>query len=128
MSRKLPPNRRAFPFPSGAFYADYLRNPIRISVGGGPATEINGGNGAGVIPVTPGPPPASGVTPGTYGDATHVGQFVVDASGLITSAVDVPITGGGGGGTSYIPLALGVEPLTFVSDGFGQPILIPYIP
>jgi hypothetical protein len=35
----------------------------------------------------------SGVTAGTYGDSTNVGQFTVDANGIITSAVDVPIAG-----------------------------------
>ena len=35
---------------------------------------------------------ATGVTIGTYGDATHVGQFTVDAQGQITSAVNVPIS------------------------------------
>lgn len=33
----------------------------------------------------------SGVTAGTYGDATHVGQFTVDASGLVTAAANVGI-------------------------------------
>lgn len=40
--------------------------------------------------------PATAVTPGTYGDATNVGQFTVDAQGRITAAVDVPITATGG--------------------------------
>lgn len=30
--------------------------------------------------------------------------------------------------TSYVPLALGIEPLTFVSDGAGKPILVPFTP
>lgn len=38
------------------------------------------------------------VTPGTYGDATHVAQFTVDQKGRITAAANVAITGGGGGG------------------------------
>lgn len=42
--------------------------------------------------------PDTGVTPGTYGDATNVGQFTVDAKGRITFADDVAISGGGGGG------------------------------
>jgi len=35
---------------------------------------------------------ATAVLPGTYGDASNVGQFTVDTQGRITSAVDVPIT------------------------------------
>ncbi|MBA3831665.1 MAG: discoidin domain-containing protein [Chthoniobacterales bacterium] len=38
------------------------------------------------------------VTPGTYGDATHVAQFVVDQQGHIQGVVEVAISGGGGGG------------------------------
>lgn len=68
----------------------------------------------------------TGVAAGTYGDATNVGQFTVDQYGRITAAVDVPITGAGG--TSYVPLSMGTEPLTFVSDGAGQPILVPFTP
>src|SRR5947209_13886410 len=41
--------------------------------------------------------PTSGVTAGTYGDATHVGQVTVSAAGLITAASNVGISGGGGG-------------------------------
>lgn len=37
------------------------------------------------------------VTPGTYGDATNSPQITIDQQGRITSASDVPITGGGGG-------------------------------
>ena len=36
--------------------------------------------------------PSTGVTPGTYGDATNVGQFTVDAQGRLTSAVNVPVS------------------------------------
>lgn len=43
------------------------------------------------------------VTPGTYGDATHVGQFTVDQQGRLTAATAVPITGGGGGGVGPYP-------------------------
>jgi len=42
--------------------------------------------------------PVSGVTAGTYGDATHSSQITVAASGLVTAASNVLITGGGGGG------------------------------
>lgn len=36
---------------------------------------------------------ATAVTPGTYGDATHVGKFTVDSKGRLTFAQDVLITG-----------------------------------
>jgi hypothetical protein len=39
---------------------------------------------------------ATGVTPGTYGSATEVGQFTVDAKGRLTFAQNVTITGAGG--------------------------------
>jgi len=35
---------------------------------------------------------ASGVTVGTYGDGTNVGQFTVDTQGFITAAANVAIT------------------------------------
>ena len=35
---------------------------------------------------------ATAVLPGTYGNATNVGQFTVDTQGRITSATNVPIT------------------------------------
>lgn len=37
------------------------------------------------------------VTPGTYGDATHVGSFTVDQEGRLTAASNITITGGGSG-------------------------------
>ena len=40
----------------------------------------------------------TGVAQGTYGSATEVGKFTVDATGRITGATSVAISGGGGGG------------------------------
>ena len=37
----------------------------------------------------------SGVTPGTYGDASNVPVFIVDATGRVMAATTVPVSGGG---------------------------------
>lgn len=46
--------------------------------------------------LTSGSLPASGVTAGTYGDSTHVGQFTVNTEGIVTAASNVAVSGGGG--------------------------------
>lgn len=63
------------------------------------------------------------VTPGTYGDATNVGQFTVDADGRITFAADVPITSAGAG-SAWSVLTNG-DPVTpeLIFDGFGDVIM-----
>lgn len=71
------------------------------------ATQV-GGDGTDIAPI---PAPLSGgnvvlsltgtaVTPGTYGDATNSAQITVDQKGRITDVVNVPISGGSGGGGS----------------------------
>jgi hypothetical protein len=58
----------------------------------GTAAQINVANGSGVS----GAPTLNlidtAVTPASYGDATHVGSFTVDAKGRLTAAANVAIT------------------------------------
>ncbi len=87
----------------GAAWVVPTRNvlPSPVPVGAAAATGITQLTG----PVTAGPGTGSqasvitptGVTPGTYGDATHVPQVVVNAAGQVTGVVDVPITASGTG-------------------------------
>ena len=54
----------------------------------------------------------TGVTPGTYGNASNVAQITVDAKGRLSAVADVPIASSGGGGyfNGQTPLgAVGVE-------------------
>lgn len=53
----------------------------------------------------------SGVTAGSYGDATSVPQIVVGADGRITSATDVPISGGS------TTIVTGTSPVVSTFDG-----------
>lgn len=59
--------------------------------------------------------PASGVTPGTYGDSTHVGQFTVNAAGQVTAASDVAISGSSGGGWTVFDYAAVANDTTITS-------------
>jgi hypothetical protein len=70
--------------------------------------------------------PNTAVTPGTYGDATHVGQFTVDQQGRITFAANVLITGSSG--VDFVVASDGVQPPTPVNDGAGNFIYIAYTP
>jgi hypothetical protein len=49
------------------------------------------------------------VTPGTYGDSTHVGTFTVDAQGRITAASNIAIASGGTGTVTSVGLSLPAE-------------------
>lgn len=83
------------PTQTSAFFAERLRTPQILRVGGDAGGTVRFDGSMPVdLTITLGP---NGVTAGTYGDATHVGQFTVDATGRITSASNVPISGGGGG-------------------------------
>lgn len=61
------------------------------------------------------------VTPGTYGDSTHVGRFTVDGFGRLTAASSVSISS-----TAWAPLVNGDLPgPTLVADPIGQCIMVP---
>lgn len=76
------------------------------------STGTTSGGTSGVITLSLAP---SGVTAGTYGDATHVAQVTVAATGIVTNAVNVPITGGGATG-QYMPVVVGGLCVTTADD------------
>lgn len=76
---------------------------------------LSGGGVLGTDPVITLDHNTSGVTPGTYGDSTHVPQIDVDEFGHITDVTEVAISGGGGGGRT--PFSLGTMPAL---SGFTQ--------
>lgn len=94
---------------------------VAISAGSGTVSLITSSGGTLTVSNGAGPTanldmPTTGVTPATYGDANHVGQFTVDAEGRITSASVVNITGSGGSGATAAE-ATTVAGLGTPSDG-----------
>ena len=44
---------------------------------------------------------------------------------LNSSGVSAPVGSGGSGAVSYVPVTSGAEPMEFISDGAGHPVLVP---
>ena len=93
-----------------------LASSIKQIVGGTGITVTNGDGIAGDPTITLSD---TAVTPGSYGDATHVGTFTVDQQGRLTAASNVAISGGGGG-AGMLPLVTGDLPGPIaIADGNG---------
>src|SRR5579872_952754 len=67
---------------------------------------------------------STAVTPGTYGDSTHVAQITVDAKGRLTAVSNVGISGGGGGATCTTGSTSSVGKL-FIGSGSSTPCVYP---
>ncbi len=67
------------------------------------------------------------VTPGTYGDTTHVGQFTVDQKGRLTFAADVAIAFPAAA-ADYVVMSNGATPPSPMDDGAGNFIYTTYTP
>lgn len=75
----------------------YLELTIAASGGGGGISSVLAGTGITIDNTTPTTPivnlGTASVTAGTYGSATQVGQFTVDAQGRLSAASNIGITG-----------------------------------
>jgi Glycine-rich domain len=87
-------------------------NPVT----GGSVVEVDT-----ALPITGGPitttgtvgHATSGVAPGQYGDATHVSQITVNATGHVTAALNVPFSAGGAVSiTATTPIVVTPSPIT----------------
>jgi len=100
-----------------------LASAIKNIVGGTGITVTNGDGISGDPTITLAD---TAVTPGSYGDATHVGAFTVDQQGRLTAASSVLISASGGGGGSMLPLVSGDLPgPSLIADASGQCIGVP---
>lgn len=88
--------------------------------GTGAASAVPGWN-----TIAAGDLPNTTVTPGTYGDSTHIGQFTVDQQGRLTFAANVALSASS---TDFVVLSDGVQPPTPVNDGAGNFIYVAYTP
>jgi hypothetical protein len=69
--------------------------------------------------------PNTAVTPGTYGDSSHVGQFTVDQQGRLTGASSIAIAFP----SDYVVMSDGGIPTPSpMNDGAGNFIYVPYTP
>lgn len=99
----------------------FLQSLAAVGGGGGTVTGVTGTapivSSGGTAPVIS--HAVSGVTAGTYGDATHVAQVTVNVTGHVTAAVDVPIAAAGVttvSGTAPIASSGGATPAISLND------------
>lgn len=69
-----------------------------------------------------------GSTDRNYEVVNGVAGYVLTANGPGTTPSFQANSGGAGSGGSWVPMVTGAEPLEFVSDGAGSPILVAYTP
>lgn len=65
------------------------------------------------------------VTPGTYGDSTHVAQITIDSKGRITAASNILISGGGGSAAGGITVTGGSPTGVFLTAGMTFSAVLP---